>query len=160
MKRIKAISIIVLLVGTILLSSCTKDKVTTIVAKLHNKSGVKINFTPYKGGVVVSDKSFTLNDNDSFQIAFESEMGDIKMWGFSSEYISGMDSIIITFDSIYKISHYSNETTATSLKHYQPSNPRNIFVGSNYEFVMKREGEMTNLHYYTFTESDYEFAKD
>src|SRR5690606_28152590 len=146
----------------VLLCSCTKERTTIIHATLINKSGQSLKLIPYVNGQVLTDRILSFSNNDSIEIANHGHWGKVNHYGFDSDYISGMDSIIVKFNDNFSVTHYSYASLSPSDKHYQPDNSRNIFIGANYSwsYIDNSRYKRTNYHFYTFTEDDYNFAKD
>lgn len=158
----KIFKIVIGFISILILSGCTKEKMTTLVGILYNKSGKKVEFKPYRAGVLVTEQSFILNLNDSMIIGYSSHLGDFKDYGFDSEYVNNsIDSIVIAFEDGYSITHYKTLMTEPSEKYFLPEYSRNIFNGANYDLEkIRSKKEWVNYNRYIFSESDYEYAKD
>lgn len=97
-----------ILFGMLLICSCSKEEVTIYKATVVNNSGHKIVIQPFFAGLNPSEKTITLLSNQNFEIASGSDRG-FGNQGFSSSYFGGPnDSVIVTFDDLYSITHYFN----------------------------------------------------
>ena len=143
---------------TIILGSCSKEESTISYAYLINGSTHKVVIKPYFSGVVPPDKTIILLSGQTKEIATASFARGIGNMGFNSSYFGGLnDSIIVTFDDLYSITHYFNPPATLSNKYYLPSSLRNIANPKSYNLqsrdVSKYQRE--NKYYYTFIEQDY-----
>ena len=148
----------------IFLSGCIKEKSTYYEAKIINNSGVAVEIVPYKSGVPNYSKKIALNNYDSFIVAQGTDRGIVNHAGFSSEYFSNVDFLIVKFNDFDSIFHYINlpESIPDEQKYYEYSNDRNVLNMYSYQYSHKdvSKGRREAYYIYTFTESDYEFAKD
>ncbi len=115
----------ILIITSIALSSCIKDKMTNFKAYLYNHTSVKVTILPFKGGYVHSTDTIYLNPGDSFQIGYGSNWGDVKIPLFESEIfaLNRQDSVNVVFNNIYYVSHYIDTTGITlSPKYYLYNN--------------------------------------
>jgi hypothetical protein len=144
-----------------LISSCIKERVTLYKATLVNNSSHKIVVKPYFSSVNPSDKTITLLTNQNFEIAYGTDPG-FGNQGFSSSYFGGPnDSVIVTFDDLYSITHYFNTPSSLSTKHYLFNSNRNIGNPVSYSLQTNRlsKYQQENIFTYTFIEQDYLDAK-
>lgn len=144
-----------------LICSCIKERVTVYKATLVNNSSHKIVVYPFFSGVNPSEKTITLLTNQNFEIAYGSVQG-LGTQGFSSTYFGGPnDSVIVTFDDLYSITHYFNTPSVLAARHYLFSNTRNIGNPASYDLQTNRlsKYQQENIFTYTFTEQDYLDAK-
>jgi len=147
--------------GLLLICSCSKEEVTLYKAILVNNSGHKIVIQPFFAGVNPSERTITLLSNQNFEIASGSDRG-FGNQGFSSSYFGGPnDSVIVTFDDLYSITHYFNAPSVLAARHYLFSNNRNIGNPASYDLQTNRlsKYQEENIFTYTFTEQDYLDAK-
>ncbi|RYF20182.1 MAG: hypothetical protein EOO42_12880 [Flavobacteriales bacterium] len=152
------------LISCLVLSNigCVKDKMTAYKATLHNNSGVRILILPYKGGFVSSNDTIRLENGASMEIANGSEWGEVKIPFFSSQYlaIGQNDSIKIVFDSSFAVAHFWNTPGNLPSKYHLFNSNRNIINRDSYSFSHnKTKKGYLNEHTYTFTEDDYNFAR-
>ena len=143
--------IITLCIGII---GCGKDSATRYEAYLINNTAIhSINVTFYKTGL---PNSIILNPGDSLKIANGIDLGESSQ-GFTSEYFgTPNDSIRVTFDNQYTITHYFNTPPTIYYKHYLYTSLRNI--GNVNSYTIQRRGNMTS-HFYYFMEQDFLDAK-
>lgn len=144
-----------------LICSCIKERVTLYKAVLVNNTSHKIVIKPFFGGVNPSEKTITLLSNQNFEIASGSDRG-FGNQGFSSSYFGGPnDSVFVTFDDLYSITHYFNTPSSLATKHYLSSSIRNIGNPSSYSLQTNQlsKYQQENFFTYTFTEQDYLDAK-
>ncbi len=139
---------------SIVFTSCIKESMTESSNYFFNSSDHMINVQAFRDGQVLDVSSFTLNGN-SEKLVFQTINGGI------GEGIcfcgGGSDSIVVTFDSLYSITHYTSNFSGSNPNSYSFNSKRNIYNGSNYLTILKdvskfrREWEFK----YTFTEQDY-----
>lgn len=158
----KFILYLITVIISIQFTGCIIDEMTRHNAYLINNSFQKITVLCYKNGVVLPEDTIRINHGDSFLFGYGNDFGDIREPGFSSEYGGGIDDHRdVLYNDEYKVSHYLNKVIDSSGKYYLITHDRNINNPNNYEFEMIRtKKERINNHYYTFTEADYEFAKE
>lgn len=161
MKNLKILLIIIFFV----ISGCTsiKDETTTLKSYITNSTlSAKITILFYKTGFVSSKDTLKILPGETIQFGDGWEFGDIKVPMFESEHLGGPeDSVVVIFNDSFSVTHYANTPTDLSSKYYLFESLRNINNPLSYEFETVRiKKERINYHYYTFTESDYEFAKD
>src|SRR5690606_25399382 len=152
--------IILISLFSVLLKSCRKEENTNYKAMLINKSSVQILLVSYIDGRDVD--RITINDGSSVIIGEGTDRGFVNHAGFDSKYLSGVDSVIIIFNDSFSVSHYNNNPIAFSFKYYLQENSRNIFNYLNYNYYHqdKSRGWRNAYYRFTFTEEDYNFAKD
>lgn len=158
----KLVKFTAILMFFIQLTGCIREEATTIFAYLINQSKQDITVLCYKNGVVLPDDTIRISHGDTFIFGSDFIRGDKKVSGFSSEYFGSLDDHIeVVFNDEYIVYHYLNIVGDTTVPHYLYLDDRNIMNSNNYEFEMIRtKRESVNYHYYTFTEADYEFAKE
>lgn len=142
-------------------SSCIKESMTTTIATLKNQSGVSINIIAYVNGTQLNN-IVEIIANSSFEISHENNFGISNNAGFSSKYLSGMDSVKVVFNDSFIVTHYRKIADSLHPKSLGNNNNRNIFNYLNYvySFVDKSKHSRLTTYIYTFTEADYNFAKD
>ena len=163
MKITKNILIIVGLSITVGCMSCT-EPYTTYNAELINQSGANIKILPYREGNVGISDTLYLSNGEKLQIANGWHKGSIKVPFFESEKISigYNDSLVVVYENIYSVPHFWGDPEIIPMKCHLRASSRNVTNRDNYIFFSKgskRKGYKNN-HYYTFTEADYEYAKE
>jgi hypothetical protein len=129
--------------------------------KLHNDTKHLLKLEPYLGGKLIVSNITILNPDTTIQIASGGQRGvGVGKSGFYSEKVIA-DSIIVTFDNLFSIVHYTTEPFHKSLKYYLYSTVRNISNMESYTFKEINESSNIQSEYYnyTFTEQDYLDAK-
>ncbi len=155
-------SIIPLLLFSLLGVSC-KEEITELKAHLKNNTNHKIEILHFKNGIVIPGDTIILNPGYDFIYGESSHRGEVKVPMFSTKYsISEEDSIVVIFDDKYQVVHYVNPPSILSSRHYLYESTRNLGNRFSYEFSHKKRGtgRYINIHRYTFTEDDYNFAKE
>lgn len=141
----------------LLLMGCKKEEVTFYYAYLKNKSTHQIQIKPYSLGAVVSANIISLTPNQEIKISDDGSIRGISQnSGFGSKYFSGVDSLIVTFDGLYSITHYFINPTSPVPKHYLYTSNRNL--GNKYSYLLVGQDSKytrTNSYYYDFTEQDF-----
>ena len=156
MKFFLRIIIIVFLFG------CSKEDTTNYYAYFKNSTAHNIIILPFKSGTVNQTDTIKLFPQQQIKFAGGVHRGLVSVPGFSSQHFGGPeDSIIVTFDNTYKISHYSNTPLQKATKYYLFVSLRNIGNPLSYRFESKSLSKhmRENNHYYEFTEQDYLDAK-
>lgn len=148
---------IYLIVFIFILIGCTKEQITTYTAYLSNKSNHSIVIRPYFNGIVPTEKIISLALNDSFQIANGSDRGIVNNAGFNSNFLSGSDSIVVTFDNQYKITHYFNQPVNLASKYYLINSNRNLYNKDNYLYTYQdaSKNRRESNYLYKFIQQDY-----
>ena len=140
--------------------NCNKgdgDSGTDSTAFWVNKSSHKVHISPYAYGSVRGQFEVILNPGEKVQIAEDFVLGKNSVGaGFYSDYLPS-DSIIVTFDDTYNISHYFSPVQNTSPKYYAYNSTRNLGNILSYEGRIVRETDIyIELEYeYNFTDQDY-----
>ena len=156
----KKIIIILLIIPSWI--SCTKDYGTTISSSIKNSTNHQIKITFYYSGITYPDKILLLNAGDSIKFGFGFMYGIVDHGGFSSDYFgSANDSIIVTFDNLYSITHYANTPVSMSPKHYLYSSLRNLgnYLSWEYWYHDNSKYARQAFYLYRFVEQDYLDAK-
>jgi hypothetical protein len=142
---------------SLLFIGCVKEESTLYYAYIKNGTSHKVQIKPYFSGSIPSDKIITLLANESKEIAngFDRGKGD---QGFSSSYFGGPgDSIIVVFDDLYSITHYSSTPASVNPRHYLFTSLRNIGNPKSYDLQSRdiSKYQRENKYTYTFIEQDY-----
>lgn len=137
--------------------SCTKEEITNYYAYLKNKTTHQVEIIPYSNGMGVPANVIILTPDGEKQIANGFDRGIVGNAGFNSGVFSNVDSIQVTFDNIYTITHYINTPVNLYPKHYLYRSLRNI---ANYlSYIFKSEDvsktKRINTYIFEFTEQDY-----
>lgn len=150
----------------LLLSGClVKDKhdgKTISYASLVNRSGVPVRIEVFSSVDSLNGYSISLMPSDSVQISQNIYMGLGKMNspGFNNMYFAYADSMIITFDDSFVVTHYRDRPLAFSDKHYLLQDTRNLINIANWQQAFdESKWQLTVYYSYTFAEQDYEYAK-
>lgn len=143
-------------------SGCITEPNTNFKATLKNDSGSKILLTPYLKGSPALDKEVYIFVNESLEIANGSDRGKVNHAGFDSQYLTGMDSLVVIFNDSFKITHYRINPETPSANHYLNEDFRNLFNYLNYEYSIddRSRGKRVAYYNYVFTEQDYLDAKN
>jgi|CXWL01.1.fsa_nt_gi hypothetical protein len=141
--------------------SCTKEAITIYYAYIKNKTTHQIQIKPYSSGGIVTANIISLSPDQEIKISDDGFVRGIALnSGFGSKYFAGVDSLVVVFDNLYSITHYSNTPVSLAPKYYFFSSNRNI--GNKYSYVLIGEDskhKRINSYYYDFTEQDYLDAK-
>jgi len=146
-----------------MLPSCIREQITRTEAYFYNNTEHNVFILFYHNGRVAATDSIHLTPNSSYLFEQGSRRGNFVGRGFASDIpTQAEDSVIVVFDSNYKVSHYINPPNSYAEKYYDYSSTRNISNVESYEFIREKgkKGVYTNIHNYYFTEADYEYAKD
>ena len=158
MIKFKCIALITILL--ILFSGCS-EPYSTYSATLINNTGTDMKILPYRNGIVKVSDTLYLSKDAELAISGGWHPGAVKVPFFISD-IFVEDSLEIIFNEHYRSVHYRIDPETISEKAIIFSSLRNITNIANYDFKSKgskRRG-YNNEHFFTFTESDYEFAKE
>ncbi|NOT51978.1 MAG: hypothetical protein HOP10_11960 [Chitinophagaceae bacterium] len=146
-----------LLLLFILITGCTKEKITIYNAYVKNTTAHQIKVVPYFSGVIDNSKILLLNAGDSINIGNGFDRGIINHGGFNSVYISGSDSNIVIFDNTYSITHYGQTPSSFSIKYYLHTSPRNLRNYLNWYYTAEDPSKNRREAFYLFRfiEQDY-----
>lgn len=146
----------------IALSGCATEPNTNFKATLKNDSGSKILLTPYLKSSPALDKEVYIVVSESLEIANGSDRGKVDQAGFDSQYLTGMDSLVVIFNDSFRITHYRINPETPSGNHYLNEDLRNLFNYLNYEYSIddRSRGKRVAYYNYVFTEQDYLDAKN
>jgi hypothetical protein len=136
---------------------CTKEQITNYKANLSNTTIHTIVIRPYFGGSVPNNKIITLTPNGTFQIANGTDWGIVNNGGFDSDSFGGSDSIVVTFDNIYSITHYTTQLTLLASKYYLVSSNRNLYNKNSYLYTYQDPSKTRreSNYLYKFVEQDF-----
>lgn len=147
----------------IAVSGCIVEDDTHYKAFLKNESDHELIYLFYKNGFLSKDDTILLTAYQSILIGEGVRRGINNRGGFSSKYFSesGEDSGIVMYDGLYSVVHYVFTPTIPALKYIPLTSKRNIFNRDayNYEFEDINKHTRNQTYIFTFTEADYEFAK-
>jgi len=138
------------------LTACIKEKTTSYVVSIKNNSTHQVEIKPYSNGVIVSNNIILLLPTKEIQIAQGSDRGINGNSGFSSKYFAGSDSLRVTFDNLYTITHYLNAPGSYSNKYYLYSSYRNLLNYMSFAYLAKdiSKYRRENTYVYEFKEQD------
>jgi hypothetical protein len=145
---------------------CRKENLgsTTTSSYFKNNSNHKVKITFYYTGVTYPDSILLLNSGDSLKFGYDVAEGLLNQSrGLASKYLSqnANDSIVVTFDNLYSITHYVNTPGSLNTKHYLFASLRNLANVFNWKYTFKDVSKYHRESYlfYYFTEQDYLDAK-
>ena len=140
---------------------CRKEESTNYKTNLKNISTHNIIIRPFSNGQIVSNNIITLTPNMSIEIANGSDRGLNGNSGFSSKYFENVDSMRVTFDNMYTITHYGKTPVSLNNKYYLYTSNRNILNYLSYSFDSKilAKTQWENTYNFEFIEQDYLDAK-
>ena len=146
-----------ILITAFFLVSCQKEYSTTYSAYLKNATNHQIKIQPYTNGNVVTENIINLGPNQQIQIAYGNDRGLENNAGFSSKYFSNADSIIVTFDDLYSISHYIVTPASLNSKYYLYTSIRNLAQKQSYTYTIEdlSSHSRQNTYNYEFVEQYY-----
>lgn len=145
------------------LNSCIKDYKSSTATYLINESTVPITIIPYQDGYAIEEEKKIISSGERIQVFKDSPWGKTLRpnWG---TIINFYDSVIVIFkDSFqYPVRHLVYNDTISCHKCVPYGDPRNLAQEENYKKVIEKEHRnyMRGYYEYTFTEEDYNFAKE
>ena len=142
----------------VLLTGCSKEQSTNYYAYLKNNTTHTIVISPYSKGQLVSNNIINLLPSTNFQVANGTFRGLVGNGGFFSKYYDNSDSVRVTFDNSYTITHYNfNNPNPLNSKYYLNTSLRNIINFKSYAFVSKSlsRNRIENNYNFEFIEQDY-----
>ena len=147
------------LIAIFILLGCIKESQTSYTAELVNDTNHSIVIEYFQNGISMPNLTIDLKPHNSVIITSGFDRGIVNNAGFDSEYFG--DSAIVTFDSMYKMTHYFDSISNPSNKSYLYSSLRNLFNYLSYDYSYTDESKYKrNASYkYNFTEQDYIDAK-
>ena len=152
----------ILIPAFILLVGCFKEQSTNYYAYSKNSTNHTLVIITYLKGQIISSSIINLLPLMSFQVAKGTFRGLVWNGGFSSKYYDAMDSIRVTFDNVYTITHYNfNNPSPLNSKYYLNTSLRNIINFRSYTFESKSlsKNQLENNYNFEFIEQDYLDAK-
>jgi hypothetical protein len=143
--------------GLFFIIGCQKEKSTFYQAYIKNATSHQVKIVPFFSGTTNSNKIILLAAGDSVLVGHGVDWGKVDHAGFNSEYFSGSDSIVVSFDNSYSISHYFNTPSLFSTKYYLYSSLRNLgnYLSWLYSFHDESKYSRRAFYLYRFTEQDY-----
>ena len=159
MKYIKNTGVIFLLV--IFMYGCT-EPIALSYAEVINSNNIDITLSIYSKGEIIKD--YFLKENQIIEISTNNYIGkgSQRGAGFINDYLSVSDSLIVNYNYMYKVVHYKVNPEVRTEKSIELENSRSFYdlENWNWTYEKKSKGKHINRYVFTFTESDYEFAKE
>ncbi len=153
---------IYIVAGLMCLISCS-DRKSSSRTILYNQTNNEIEIASFKDGVVDQANFVIIPPYGKVIVNQISPWGKTLQpsWGLINEYY---DSMIVTFKSIpsKKAVHLSWRDSTICNFCIEYGNNRNISNGSNYKEIVEKKRRKYIMGYfeYTFTQEDYNFAKE
>ena len=135
---------------------------TTESYYIINKSSVDISILPYKFGKVDSPNILNLEKDADTIIENNVYGGKSSYPTYMVEYFSYVDSILVIWNNEYEVLHIADNDSYTGERKTIDTNSTRC-VGAVQHYELSKEEKKRSVLFslkYTFTESDYEFAKD
>jgi hypothetical protein len=106
------------------------------------------------GGKII--KSLVLNKHDSVLVGEMNSRGKATNGGFNSTF-GNPDSAVVTFDGLYKMTHFNNNTQPLPYKGYLHDSKRNLgnYLSYEYNFIDETKHFRREFYRYIFNEQDY-----
>ncbi|MBL7706492.1 MAG: hypothetical protein JNM21_13185 [Taibaiella sp.] len=142
-------------------SSCIKDYVSNTETFLINNTNHVIEIYPYTGGFTDPNSKIIIYPNERISVYKDNVWGKSLKPNYGT-LLQPYDSVVIAFDTIYRVAHRSFRDSATLCsKCIAFSSNRNISNEESYiETVTKNHKKYLQGYYeYIFTEDDYNFAR-
>ncbi len=147
---------------SILASGCIVEESSISNILVENLTTHSVLITPYKAGAIDSTKLFSLSPGQNKSIGSDEGMGKTIGPVYFGDYFRNLDSIVVLWDNTYRVTHMISDSFVSTGKYISILNERNIAKLSKYKSAKVKETkhfvEWTAT--YSFTEADYEFAKD
>ena len=150
-----------LLPFVLIFGSCRKEDITIYYAYIKNTTTHQIEIKPYSAGMLVTMNVITLSANQDIQIANGTIRGISQNSGFGSKYFANADSLKVTFDGLYSITHYFITPASFAPKYYLNTSTRNLGNKNSYFLngVDLSKHRRENTYTYEFSEIDYSDAR-
>ncbi|MEO7524510.1 MAG: hypothetical protein ABIT58_10470 [Ferruginibacter sp.] len=147
----------IFLIIPFILSSCQKEETTIYLAYLKNTTNHLIKIQPYTSGYIVTENIINLSPGEKLEIANGNARGLQNNAGFSSKYFSTADSIVVTYDDLYSISHYIITPSSLNSKYYLYPSNRNLAQKQSYTYMSENLSSHSrrNTYNYEFIEQDF-----
>lgn len=152
----------ILFIVLVILTSCNKERSTMYNANLINNTSHSIVIRPYSSGQIVTENVIIIPTLTRKEIANGIDRGINGNSGFSSKYLDNSDSLRVTFDDIYTITHYNfSNPSSLNTRHYLNTSLRNLINYRSYLFDSKSlsKYQVENTYNFEFKEQDYLDAK-
>jgi len=146
----------------LLLCSCEKEDTTYSNVLVENLTQHHINIIPYTNGMIDSNRIFSLSYAQEKSIESHTDMGISSGPIYFGDYFYGVDSIIVIWDNTYPVTHMISDSFISNNKYIPAFHNRNIGYLGKYEIRKVKESKHNIIWTatYSFTEADYEYAKE
>lgn len=157
-------NIIFVAIYTLGLTACVKEKTTNQNGYIVNATAhvISIHFVKNSGS---NDTSLIrLSPGEKVTVGDSWARGDVSSPGFNllPQFAIDLNGYaFVIFNDTHLVYHYLNYLIDSTSKHYFYSSNRNLLNPNSYQFEkIRSKNTRTNNHVYTFTEEDYNFAKE
>lgn len=146
---------------TLLLTGCLEEDTLTEVY-LQNNSSHEVLLRPYQSGAIDNARIVSLQPGNKFRIENTYQRGKTKVPIYFFDYFRGIDSIQVIWDNTYSVTHMISDSFTSVVKYIAFGNVRNLGNGIAYPSEIRHESKrsITWELNYSFTEQDYEYAKN
>ena len=100
-----------------ILSSCIKEKQTVSYLKIINKTNHTISIEPYQHGAILANNIKNIVPNSTLELERNLNRGITGVPVVFHYYFSNIDSLHITWDAQYDITHLLLAADSSSIKH-------------------------------------------
>jgi len=141
-----------------LLQRCIKEPISTSDAFLKNTTSHYMTLRGYYQGGTNNAERLELGPGEEIKYGDGFARGK-NVEGFDPFYFVNADSIVVTFDNKYPVTHYiyAKPPVVQPQKSYLYSSLRNLGNYKSYE--VEKDGSSYFLYTYKFTEQDFQFAQ-
>ena len=156
-------SLIVTLFILITLTGCIKEESTYQIWYFRNDSGVDISLLFFNRSLHDSYSVLKIEPNKKFQFDAETYRGKFNAPLLSSSFFYEIDSIAVIFNGSDSVLHAKDKSLHLGWSNVIDMSD-NRFIGNLDKYTVEIESQSKNrIVYemtYTFTEADYEFARE
>src|SRR5690606_25669046 len=127
-----------------------------------NSTKYEIKLLPYQYGIIDSSKIKNIQTESCNEIEYLTQRGKAKIPIYFFDYFRNVDSIIVIWNNQYEVVHMINDSFISGNKYIAFLDEKNLGNGKAYQKIKLKETKHTIVWdvVYTFTEEDYNFAKD
>lgn len=120
---------------------CIKDEKSTTNVSIVNATQHKVVLIPYTNGFIDSSKYKVLQSNEILSIETNNQKGKTKIPVVFWNYFKNLDSLVVIWDDIYRMTHMLSDTFTSSSNHLQGYESRNIGLSTSYVNSVKSESK-------------------
>lgn len=155
----KAISIAIL---TVTFSSCITERSTNETYTLKNNSGTNVKIVPFTAGKTDSNKIIELQNGAIKDLEIVTYSGKNTAPLYIVDYFAYTDSVLVIWNDSLGVLHIPSESEYSGSRKVIDTNSTRC-IGNVKQYALSQTSQKNNVTFmltYTFTNADYEYAKE